>query len=265
MKRLTTSAAGLAAAVLLLAGCGSPGGSGGSGGAVGAPSAGASPVTYGCLTKEQGAKGAVTIPSGVGGVDAYYRDSDAGGARVAIVLSHQNGGSLCDWVPYLDGFTGAGYAVLPFTANGDVATGIESAAGYLKSRGITGLVLIGASKGGTGSLVAAALPGPLPVAAVVSLSGPESFGADNAATAVKRLTVPVLFAVEEHDGTFAADARSLHAAAAPADKQLRIYPGANHGAQVLRDGALPDVQAFLATYAPPRGPTEGLTAAGVKG
>ncbi|WP_371497416.1 dienelactone hydrolase family protein [Kitasatospora sp. NBC_00374] len=253
MKRVTMSAAGLAAAGLLLAGCGGPGGSGGPAGPAGAPSASASAVTYGCLTKEQGARGAVSIPSDVSSVDAYYRDSDAGGARVAIVLSHQNGGSLCDWVPYLDGFTAAGYAVLPFTANGDVATGIESVAGYLKSKGIARLVLIGASKGGTGSLVAAALPSPLPVAAVVSLSGPESFGADNAATAVKRLKVPVLFAAEEHDSTFPADARSLHAAAASADKQLRIYPGGNHGAQVLGDGALPDVQSFLATYAPPAG------------
>ncbi|MEV4616512.1 hypothetical protein AB0K43_28525 [Kitasatospora sp. NPDC049258] len=249
MRRITWSTAGPAALALLLVGCGSSGGK-----EVARPVPSATVATYGCLTKEQGAKGAITVPSDVSSVDGYFRDSDAGGAKVAIVFSHQNGGSLCDWLPYLDGFTRAGYAVLPFTANGDVATGIESVAGYLKTKGATRLVLIGASKGGTGSLVAGALPGlAVPVAAVVSLSGPESFGADNAATAVKRLTVPVFFAVEEHDGAFPADARSLHAAAVSADKQLKVYPGGNHGASLLKDGALPDVEAFLARYAPPAG------------
>ncbi|MER8184110.1 hypothetical protein [Kitasatospora sp. NPDC094015] len=257
MKRIGWFMPVSAALALLLVGCGPDGGAGGgTGGAAGeaAPVPSASVVTYGCLTAEQGAKGAITVPSDISSVDGYYRDSDAGGAGVAIVFSHQNGGSLCDWVPYLDGFTRAGYAVLPFTANGDVATGIESVAGYLKTKGVNRLVLIGASKGGTGSLVAGALPGlAVPVVAVVSLSGPESFGGDNAAIAVKRLATPVFFAAEEHDGTFPADARSLHAAAVSADKQLKIYPGANHGAALLADGALPDVQAFLARYAPPTG------------
>lgn len=251
MKRFSMSAAGAAALALLLAGCG---GAGAGADAAAPPSPSARVVTYGCLTKDQGAKGAVSIPSDLSTVDAYFRDSDAGGAKVAVVLSHQNGGSLCDWIPYLDAFTGAGYAVLPFTANGDVATGIRSATGYLRDKGVARVVLIGASKGGTGSLVAGALPdSPLPVAAVVSLSGPESFGADNAATAVKRLAAPVFFAAEEHDGPFPGNARSLHAAAVSADKKLKIYPGANHGAALLADGALPDVQAFLAEYAPPTG------------
>jgi dienelactone hydrolase len=249
MRRTTAvPAAAALAAALLLAGCG-----GGPAGKA-APAAASTPPTYGCLTAEQAARGAVTVDGGLASVDAYFRDSDAGGAAVAIVFSHQNGGSLCDWLPCLDGFTRAGYAVLPFTANGDVADGISAVAGHLRGRGVSKLVLIGASKGGTGSLVAGALPSlPLPVAAVVSLSAPESFGGDNAATAVRRLAVPVLFAAEELDQPFADAARSLHAAAASADKQLRLYPGGHHGALLLSDGALPDVQAFLARWAPPRG------------
>ncbi|GAA5000707.1 hypothetical protein [Kitasatospora paranensis] len=249
MRRITAvPAAAALAAGLLLAGCGS--------GAAGkaAPAAASTPPTYGCLTAAQAAEGAVTVDGGLGSFEAYFRDSDASGAKVAIVFSHQNGGSLCDWLPYLDGFTGAGYAVLPFTANGDVADGISAAAGYLKGKGVTKIVLIGASKGGTGSLVAGALPDlPLPAAAVVSLSAPESFGGNNAATAVKRLTVPVFFAAEELDQPFADNAKSLHAATASAEKQLKLYPGGHHGALLLSDGALPDVQAFLARWAPPQG------------
>ncbi|MEV8099778.1 hypothetical protein [Kitasatospora sp. NPDC085879] len=234
------------AAVAALAGCES-------GGGAPAPAAASSPAGYGCLTEEQAAKGSVTV-DGLSPVEAYYRDSDACGAKTAVVLSHQNGGSLCDWIPYLEAFTGAGYAVLPYTANGTVSDTIEQVAGHLKAKGIARLVLVGASKGGTGSLVAGSLPDlPVPAAAVVSLSGPESFGGDNAGTAVKRLTAPVLFAAEEHDQPFADNARSLHGAAAATDKQLKIYPGGNHGAALLSDGALPDVLAFLARTAPPQG------------
>ncbi|PBC79477.1 hypothetical protein BX265_4281 [Streptomyces sp. TLI_235] len=196
------------AAVAALAGCESAGGAP-------APAAASSPARYGCLTEEQAAKGSVPV-DGLSPVEAYYRDSDAGGAKTAVVLSHQNGGSLCDWIPYLDAFAGAGYAVLPYTANGTVSDTIEQVAGYLKAKGIARLVLVGASKGGTGSLVAGSLPDlPVPAAAVVSLSGPESFGGDDAGTAVKRLSVPVLFAAEEHDQPFADNARSLHARPPP--------------------------------------------------
>ncbi|MFD9129864.1 alpha/beta hydrolase family protein [Kitasatospora sp. NPDC059571] len=246
MRRTTAGRLAVAAAVVaVLAGC--------DGSRAAAPAAASSPPTYGCLTAEQAAKGSVTV-EGLASLEAYYRDSDAGGAKIAVVFSHQNGGSLCDWIPYLDSFTRAGYAVLPFNANGTVSDGIEEAAGYLKGKGVAKVVLVGASKGGTGSLVAGALPDlALPPAAVVSLSAPESFSGDNAGTAVKRLTAPVLFAAEERDQPFADSARSLHAAAAAADKQLKIYPGGNHGATLLSDGALPDVLAFLARWAPPRG------------
>lgn len=246
--RRTAALAALGALLAAVAGCGTDGP-----GAAAAPAASAAAERYGCLTEAQAAAGSVRIPGGLADTDAYYRDSDTGGARVALVLAHQNGGSLCDWVPYLDGFTGAGYAVVPFNANGDVADGFAAVAGWLKGKGVTRLVLVGASKGGTGALVAGALPAPVPVAAVVSLSAPESFGGNNAATAVKRLTAPVFLAAEELDAPFADDARSLHAAAASAHKELRIYPGGHHGVPLLDDGALPDVRAFLAAYAPATG------------
>ncbi|MEV6212419.1 hypothetical protein [Kitasatospora sp. NPDC051914] len=234
------------AAVAVLAGCGSGGGRPG-------PAAASSPERYGCLTEEQAAEGSVTI-DGLAPVRAWFRDSDAGGAKTAVVLSHQSGGTLCDWNPYLDAFTGAGYAVLPYTANGNVSDNIEQVAAHLEAKGIARLVLVGASKGGTGSIVAGSLPDlPVPAAAVVSLSSAESFGGDSASNAVKRLTAPVLFAAEENDQPFADYARSLHAAAAAADKQLKLYPGGNHGAPLLSDGALPDVLAFLARTAPPQG------------
>ncbi|GLW59434.1 hypothetical protein [Kitasatospora phosalacinea] len=66
-------------------------------------------------------------------------------------------------------------------------------------------------------------------------------------------TVPTLFAAGEDDGRFPATARQLHDTAVTPVKQLELYPGGNHGAALLADGALPDVRAFLAAHAPARG------------
>ncbi|WP_327677592.1 alpha/beta hydrolase [Kitasatospora sp. NBC_00458] len=209
--------------------------------------------THGCLTEAQAAAGSLDLPAASGVRPAYFRQADAGPARVAVVLSHQLRGSLCDWVPYLDAFTGAGYAVLasevPDSPVGDLPTAVK----WLETKGIARVVLVGASKGGTGSLVVAAAPGPLPVAAVVSLSGPARFGSDDAVAAVKSSRVPEFFAAEEDDAPFAADARELYAAATAPVRQLKLYPGSGHGADLLKDGALPDVLAFLAANAPAGG------------
>ncbi|MFD8600020.1 alpha/beta hydrolase [Kitasatospora sp. NPDC059646] len=250
MKRPMLPAA-LAATALLLTACSGDGSSTQAG-----PAPASKAPTYGCLTQERAAKGSFALDAGTAGgsnLDAYHRDSDAGGARTAIVFSHQLGGSLCEWVPVLDDFTRAGYAVLAFTTEGDVTEGIKAAAGRLKDKGVTGIALIGASKGAAGSLVAAKLDNPLPVKAVVSLSSPEVYSQFNAALAVKAVKIPTYFAAEEMDAPFNADAKALYDASVAEDKQLKIYPGGNHGAPLLKDGALPDVLAYLARHAPAAG------------
>ncbi|MGX4737753.1 alpha/beta hydrolase family protein [Kitasatospora griseola] len=250
MKRIVLPVA-LAATALLLTACSS---SGSSTRTAAAPSPTAK--TYGCLTEEQAAKGSFALDAGTAGgtgLDAYYRDSDAGGAKVGVIFSHQLSGSLCEWAPVFDEFTKAGYAVLAFTSEGDVTEGIKASAVRLKEKGVTGLALIGASKGGTSSLVAAKLDSPLPIKAVVSLSSPDVFNQFNAGLAVKSVKIPTYFAAEEMDAPFAANAKELYDASVAEDKQLKIYPGGNHGAPLLKDGALPDVKAYLAKHAPAAG------------
>ncbi|MER5636992.1 hypothetical protein ABT095_08555 [Kitasatospora sp. NPDC002227] len=231
----------------LLAGCSS------GGGAKAAPSPTKTADTYGCLSQAQADRGSFGLPSNGVKRDAYFQDSDAGHARAAVVFSHQNGGSLCDWYPYLAEFTKAGYAVLPFSSQGEVPEDIAAAEDYLKAKGVTSVALVGASKGGTASLVAGAHPGSLPVPAVVSLSGPEQFGDFDGVKAVTASKAAEFFAAEENDQPFADNAASLHRQAVSPAKQLKIYPGVHHGAPLLQDGALPDVLAFLAKYVPAAG------------
>ncbi|RAJ31006.1 hypothetical protein K353_06335 [Kitasatospora sp. SolWspMP-SS2h] len=252
--------AALAATALLLTACSGSdgdGGGGGNGGGKAAPAPGATARTYGCLTRDQAEKGALTLDAGTAGgtdLDAYYRDSDAGHARVGVVFSHQADGSLCEWAPALDAFTGAGYAVFAFTCTGDVTEGIKAAERYYRDKGVGAVALVGASKGAAASLVAARLDdNPLPVRAVVSLSSPEVYPLFNAALAVKAVKAPTYFAAEQGDSPFNTSAQALYDASAGEDKQLKLYPGSRHGALLLQDGALPDVLAYLGRHAPATG------------
>ncbi|GLW74395.1 hypothetical protein Kpho02_66930 [Kitasatospora phosalacinea] len=252
MKRSALPVA-LAATVLLLTACSSGSGSG-SGGVAAPP--GPSVDTYGCLTRDQAAKGAFTLDGGSAAgnrLDAYYRDSDAGHAKVGVIFSHQADGSLCEWVPVLDRFTGAGYAVLAVTCSGDVTEAIKAAERHYQGKGVTQVALVGASKGAAASLVAAKLDNPLPVKAVVSLSSPRATSLYNAGLAVTVVRTPTYFAAEQLDSPFAENAQALYDASVAEDKQLKIYPGANHGAPLLQDGALPDVLGYLAEHAPAGG------------
>lgn len=245
MKRIGVSAVGLATAVLLAVGCGSSGTS----------SAGPTPTpaTYGCLTPEQATSGSFDLSTRSGPLGAYFRNSDTGNAEVGAVFAPQAGGSLCDWLPHYAAFTAAGYAVLGYMGGVGGPDDVRLAVERLKSKGVSRVVLVGASKGASASLEAAAesATSPLPVAAVVSLSSPLSYpGESNAERAVATSTVPTFFGVEAQDGRFAEFTRQLHAAAVAPVKELKVYPGVNHGAAVLTDGALPDVRAFLDRNAP---------------
>jgi alpha-beta hydrolase superfamily lysophospholipase len=130
-----------------------------------------------------------------------------GTGRAGLVLGHQLGSDLCEWVPLARAFAGRGYQVLAFDfagfgdsehGSGDdrVDTDVVAAAQQLRRRGADRIVLVGSSTGGTAVLSAATRVRP-PVAGVVSLSGPSSFGGVDATAAMRRLRVPVLLVVPD--------------------------------------------------------------------
>ena len=104
----------------------------------------------------------------------------------------------------------------------------------------------------TASLAAAATPGSLPAAAVVTLSSPTYHGSWDGKKAVAGLRVPLFIAVQESDQPFAENAAELAAAATAAPvKELKVYQGASHGVRLLGQGAAKaDLLAFLAKNVP---------------
>jgi len=197
---------------------------------------------------------------------------ELGSGTTGLVLTHQDPGDVCDWLPYARELVNStpGYRVLclDFQGYGNSDDGAEgdrrdlnivSAAGYLRDHGVAKVVLMGASMGGNASLVAATELQP-PPAAVVSFSAPTYWKGIDAQAAVPKLAVPVLLVAGslDNNGRFADAARALYAATpAGIDRRLVIASSTTHGVNLLSpvDADATHTRAalgeFLKAYAPP--------------
>ena len=185
-----------------------------------------------------------------------------GSGPTGLVLAHQLGSDLCEWLPQAREFARRGYRVLvfDFAGFGDSRPGPDSrvdndviaATAELRRRGAERVVLIGSSMGGSAVLAAATRIRP-PVAGVVSLSGPSGYGGVESGEAMARLRVPVLFVVGADDRHFTEQARAMYRAARVADKRLLVVPGGGHGTSLVEFGsdaprALGAVRRFVAGH-----------------
>jgi dienelactone hydrolase len=204
--------------------------------------------------------------------DVHFRAPDGtrlighrfGRGKTAVVLAHQARGSLCQWVSYARRLAAKGYLAFAFdfrnnglsqfvgpARSGRLGGDVAGAVNYLRAHGAKKVFLVGASMGGSAVVVGGANIRP-PVTGVISLSAPSSFGGADAAAAVPRLHVPILFlaAADDSGGAFAQDARALYAASPSSDKSLEILPGSDHGVSlVFSPGRARDlVESFLRTH-----------------
>jgi dienelactone hydrolase len=196
---------------------------------------------------------------------------EVGGGSVGFVLSHQNPGDVCDWLPYareasnankgyrmlcLD-FAGYGNSETP--ADGDTRDhNIVAAAKYLRSEGVQTIVLMGASMGANAAVIAGTELQP-PPAAVISLSAPAVYLGLDATEGAAKLAVPVLYVAGQGDqgGSFAEYAQTLYdATPTTIDRRLQLAFSTAHGVNLLSPvdadashtrAALAD---FLGKYAP---------------
>jgi dienelactone hydrolase len=169
-------------------------------------------------------------------------------ARRGVVIAHEWGGGLCNWLPYARRLARDGYRVLVLDLRGFVSSpkpranrfrfDLDIAAGVrkLRRRGVQRVALVGGSMGATAVLVAAARIAPT-VDAVIAASGPTSFRGLAALPAVRATQVPVLFVAASGDGGVAESAQALHAESASPAKQLAIVSGADHGYQLVTGAA----------------------------
>nr|BFE57452.1 hypothetical protein GCM10020063_019780 [Dactylosporangium thailandense] len=190
-----------------------------------------------------------------------------GAGDVTLVVVPQASATACSWLAWAKDKAAAGYRVLAFDFSGEGRSGradtghasddVTAAVAFARTGATGPVVIVGASRGATAALVAAARLDP-PPAAVISLSGPGDYAGESALDAVPRLTAPVLYLAAAADGRFTADARAMYDATPGERRTLTVVPGRLHGTALLTiaaEGATEAAKAvddFLRATAPPR-------------
>lgn len=186
-----------------------------------------------------------------------------GSGPAGVVLAHMFPTDQTSWHPFARQLAAEGFRALAFDFRGYGGSGgprridlidrdVRAASGYLRSRGVTRVALVGASMGGTAAIKVAAQDG---AAALVVISSPQAFrGLTVSSAELARLRMPSLWIGSEGDGVTAA-MRAMYAAAG-GPRTLHIYPGSAHGTYLFDSPHGPDltgrILVFIARAVPPQ-------------
>ena len=182
----------------------------------------------------------------------------------AVVLSHMRPADQRSWFAFADRLAEDGYLVLTYDFRGYCPGGeggcsdgerdvgamwqdVLGAVDFVRSRGAASVSLVGASMGGTASLVAASREG-VDARAVITLSAPASIeGLVADAPLLSQITVGKLFVAGVGDAAAAQDAQTLYDSSPP-PKRIEILPADDHGTDLLTGGQGEVVRRLIETY-----------------
>jgi pimeloyl-ACP methyl ester carboxylesterase len=186
-----------------------------------------------------------------------------GDGTSAVVLSHMRPADQTSWYRFANRLADAGYLVLTYDFRGycpggdggcsegerDIAAMWQDVAGavaFVRERGALDVSLVGASMGGTASLVAAARG--VEVDAIVTLSAPAAIeGLVVDGGSLSSVSAGKLFIAGVGDASAANDAQHLHDLAPP-PKRVEIVPADDHGTDLLTGARAEDVRRLIETY-----------------
>jgi len=187
-----------------------------------------------------------------------------GDGSTGVVLSHMQPADQRSWFAFANRLADEGYLVLTYDFRGYCPGGVGGcsqgdlqipaiwqdvlgAMDFVRSEGATSVALVGASMGGTASLVAAGQEGSDPEV-VVTLSAPASIeGLNVDAALLQRVTANKLFIAGVGDAAGAASAEQLYEIAPP-PKRPEIVPADDHGTDLLTGAQGEVVQRLIETY-----------------
>lgn len=163
-----------------------------------------------------------------------------GQGKTGVVLCHMYPADQRSWWDFASLLAGKKYAALTFDFRGygesqgkkeiaKIYLDVRAALKFLQDQGAEKVFLIGASMGGTASLIVAAEE---KVAGVITLSAPDAFRGLDAREAVKKVTAPKLFIAAEGDSYAAGSARFFFEQA-PEPRSLHIFSGKAHGTDLF--------------------------------
>ena len=171
------------------------------------------------------------------------------GATAGVVLAHMQPADQSSWFDFADQLGAIGYRALTFDFRGYCPGGdagcsqgdkdisaiwqdVAGAVGFLRSEGVRRIGLVGASMGGTASLVYASQSGS-DIDAVVTLSAPDAIeGLTAGPDVLQTVSAAKLFLAGNVDGNAAATAQAFYAETLQ-PKRVESLPTADHGTDIL--------------------------------
>jgi fermentation-respiration switch protein FrsA (DUF1100 family) len=180
-----------------------------------------------------------------------------GRGETGVILSHMRPADQSSWYPFATELAQTGdFTVLTFDFRGygestgekqfdRIDTDLEAAYAYMRDElDIDTIYLVGASMGGTASLVVAARQ---PVAGVISISSPGQFPPLDAVETVDGIDAPKLFVTAEDDvPAFRSQEDFWEAAGDP--KVQHVYDGDEHGTALLDGPHSADLRSRLLDF-----------------
>lgn len=184
--------------------------------------------------------------------------------RTGVVLAHMQPADQTSWFEFADILAGSGYGVLTFDFRGycpggvagcsegskDVSSiwqDVAGAASYLRGRGAGTIALVGASMGGTASLVVAGKEAN-DIAAVITLSAPQSIeGLTVTPDVLASVSAAKLFIAGDGDGLAAQTAQLLYEGS-PQPKAVQIVTSSDHGSDLLEGNQAEIVRRQILTW-----------------
>ena len=190
-----------------------------------------------------------------------------GSGTAGVVLGHQGNRNLCSWLEFAHALADRGYMALAVDFRGyggstlkqgstkQTAADLDIAAAVaeLRKRGAQRVVIIGASLGATGGVVAAANIEPA-VQGIVQISGPTECCGTDAGAALPKLKVPILYVVSTDDAEVYDSMHKMYSDTKVKEKRIVMYEGIDHGTDILDgthgDALQTELLGFLTKYAP---------------
>jgi pimeloyl-ACP methyl ester carboxylesterase len=163
-----------------------------------------------------------------------------GSGDTAIILSHMRPNDQRAWFDFARELADQGYTALTYDFRGYGETGgdkelglidrdLSAALTFMEKRGYSRIYLVGASMGGTASLIVAARED---VAGVVAVSAPARFEGLEADAAVAEIEEPKLFIASLNDRDAFTSLQAFNRAAGEPKDDL-TFEGSAHGTELL--------------------------------